>query len=114
MKEEALLIASRLDTVRVLNNSKSQESVLSQAQAMIRRLVEKIDSQENHLKLKDDFIATLIKPLSDEEIQVLINNVPDYDIGIYELFEFARAIEERHGIKWFFGLTLKLVAVATY
>ena len=39
------------------------------------------------------------KPLSDEEIQVLINNVPDYDIGIYELFEFARAIEERHGIK---------------
>jgi hypothetical protein len=39
------------------------------------------------------------KPLSDEEIQVLINDVPDYDIGIYELFQFARAIEERHGIK---------------
>ena len=39
------------------------------------------------------------KSLSDEEIQVLINDVPDYDIGIYELFQFARAIEERHGIK---------------
>ena len=45
MKEEALLIASRLDTVRVLNNSKAQESVLNQAQTMIRRLVEELDKK---------------------------------------------------------------------
>ena len=33
-----------------------------------------------------------VKELTDEEIQLLINDVPDYDIGIYELFEFAKAI----------------------
>ena len=49
MKEEALLIASRLDTVRVLNNSKAQESVLNQAQTMIRRLVEELDKKQQGL-----------------------------------------------------------------
>lgn len=39
-----------------------------------------------------------LKPLTDEQVRLLINDVPDYDIGIYELFEFARAIERAHGI----------------
>ena len=32
------------------------------------------------------------KELTDEEIQLLINDVPDYDIDTYDLFNFARAI----------------------
>ena len=32
------------------------------------------------------------KTLTDEEIQLLINDVPDYDIDTYDLFNFARAI----------------------
>ena len=30
--------------------------------------------------------------LTDEEIRILINEVPDYNIDIYDLMEFARAI----------------------
>ena len=32
------------------------------------------------------------KQLTDEEIRILINEVPDYNIDIYDLMEFARAI----------------------
>lgn len=32
------------------------------------------------------------KQLTDEEIQLLINDVRDYDIDTHDLFEFARAI----------------------
>ena len=30
--------------------------------------------------------------LTDDEIRILINEVPDYNIDIYDLMEFARAI----------------------
>ena len=33
-----------------------------------------------------------VKELTDEEIQLLINDVPDYDIDTYDLLNFARAI----------------------
>ena len=33
-----------------------------------------------------------VKELTDEEIQLLINDVRDYDIDTHDLFEFARAI----------------------
>ena len=33
-----------------------------------------------------------VKELTDEEIQLLINDVPDYDIDTYDLFKFARTI----------------------
>ena len=33
-----------------------------------------------------------LKTLTDEEIQLLINDVRDYDIDTHDLFEFARAI----------------------
>ena len=32
------------------------------------------------------------KTLTDDEIRILINEVPDYNIDIYDLMEFARAI----------------------
>ena len=32
------------------------------------------------------------KELTDDEIRILINEVPDYNIDIYDLMEFARAI----------------------
>ena len=32
------------------------------------------------------------KQLTDDEIRILINEVPDYNIDIYDLMEFARAI----------------------
>jgi len=33
-----------------------------------------------------------LKTLTDEEIRILINEVPDYNIDIHDLMEFARAI----------------------
>jgi len=33
-----------------------------------------------------------VKELTDEEIRILINEVPDYNIDIHDLMEFARAI----------------------
>jgi thymidine phosphorylase len=32
------------------------------------------------------------KDLTDEEIRLLINDVPDYDIDTYDLFKFAKAV----------------------
>ena len=39
--------------------------------------------------------TTVYKPykeLTDDEIRILINEVPDYNIDIHDLMEFARAI----------------------
>ncbi|NBV71754.1 MAG: hypothetical protein EBR60_06855 [Burkholderiaceae bacterium] len=36
--------------------------------------------------------ASQIKDLTDDEIRILINEVPDYNIDIHDLMEFARAI----------------------
>jgi len=33
-----------------------------------------------------------MRELTDEEIRILINEVPDYNIDIHDLMEFARAI----------------------
>ena len=33
-----------------------------------------------------------VKELTDEEIRILINEVPDYNIDIHDIMEFARAI----------------------
>jgi hypothetical protein len=33
-----------------------------------------------------------LKTLTDDEIRILINEVPDYNIDIHDLMEFARAI----------------------
>ena len=75
---EALKLADELD--------KLHQYVPSEAPAMIRRLVEELDKKT--------------KPLSDEEIEKLreYHGINDW---LYEtsIIDFARAIEERHGIK---------------
>ena len=108
MKEEALKLADYVDT-REINNSH-----LKEASAMIRRLVEELDKLKDMLAKHQDIIADWDKkPLSDEEIlDACISggiydciNDPYYDrnTNTYtldaDLVRFARAIEERHGIK---------------
>lgn len=96
MKEEALKLADELEGYYWGDGDEELTPSM-----LIRRLVEELDRLDYDLKSLANRYKALdrTKPLSDEEIQVLINNVPDYDIGIYDLFKFARAIEERHGIK---------------
>lgn len=79
-KEEALKLADELDALH--------QYVPSEAPAMIRRLVEELDK----------------KPLSDDEIMEIVADKYGKGHGRYidtKLFfvEFAKAIEERHGIK---------------
>ena len=120
MKEEALKLADELDALH--------QYVPSEAPAMIRRLVEELDKQGepvawiykrndgikflNWKTWKDcqtcngEFIPLYTtpqtKPLSDEEI---LNSWVEIDlpeecwITDEHLINFARAIEERHGIK---------------
>ena len=38
------------------------------------------------------------KPLTDDELEPLLDAVPFYDIGNKDLINFARAIERAHGI----------------
>jgi FtsZ-binding cell division protein ZapB len=37
-------------------------------------------------------VALEMRELTDDEIRILINEVPDYNIDIHDLMEFARAI----------------------
>ena len=46
----------------------------------------------------DDDIQDYVRPwvgLTDEEILVKCESVPDYDIGNHDLIQFARAIEAK-------------------
>ena len=126
MKEEALELADFLEKNMVASVAILGDVTATHIVSTIRRLVEELDKQDKPVawscwnedmvdlpaiilftepdkyewqSIKPLYTTPQTKPLSDEEIQVLINNVPDYDIGIYDLFKFARAIEERHGIK---------------
>lgn len=94
MKEEALKLANELDALH--------QYVPSDAPAMIRRLVEELDYQNTikdnlrqQLAEKLEELDKQTKPLSDEEIGDILFKYGEKD----EWFNFARAIEERHGIK---------------
>jgi hypothetical protein len=55
------------------------------------------NSSEEYNKLKAIIESTIryihpAKTLTDDEIRILINEVPDYNIDIHDLMEFARAI----------------------
>ena len=76
MKEEALKLADSIDEFAQGGYSYKPSDFLS-VSAMIRRLVEELDK----------------KPLSDEEIYEIWEKFNG------EIKNFARAIEERHGIK---------------
>ena len=44
------------------------------------------------LVLDGNRVYPTVKTLTDDEIRILINEVPDYNIDIHDLMEFARAI----------------------
>ena len=91
MKEEALKLADELD--------KLHQYVPSEAPAMIRRLVEELDRLDYDLKSLAKRYKALdrTKPLSDEEIQNIWYQHEKWLATVP--LSFARAIEERHGIK---------------
>ena len=100
MKEEALKLADELEALH--------QYVPSEAPAMIRRLVEEVDKQSKPVGVYDGkslhIYTPQTKPLSDEEIWELhqehIDEIPcGHSMKTIGFVEFARAIEERHGIK---------------
>ena len=99
---------------------------LEQASQMIRRLVEELDCSESYIKqyqlerkptitkLDGKVVAVTMtddehrvhevlweapKPLSDDEIDKLADEYLSDYFNMQETINFARAIEERHGIK---------------
>ena len=107
MKERALELAKKLEWY-------SNYPEFVEAGEMIRRLVEELDRQEQecwcgghsfaYLRAKGRLPQT--KPLSDEEINQIWRTVLADSLSWDGLqkkttvdIEFARAIEERHGIK---------------
>ena len=96
MKEEALKLADLMIDV-----TDCETSEFYRAGQMIRRLVEELDKKNEPVAswLKMGLPqAPQTKPLSDEEMKELINNFPII-FSPQDLLSFARAIEERHGIK---------------
>ena len=91
MKEEALKLADELDALH--------QYVPSEAPTMIRRLVEELDKLDYDLKSLAKRYKALdrTKPLSDEEIQNIWYQHEKWLATVP--LSFARAIEERHGIK---------------
>ena len=75
MKKEALKLADELD---------GNISIYRESADMIRRLVEELDKQ---------------KPLSETEISLIFWAIPRKPQDVDLQLDFARAIEERHGIK---------------
>ena len=78
----------------------SHDKIKWQCEDHIRWAREALSSSGNNAQDVGNTEETLLKgkqtkSLSDEEIQLLINDVPDYDIDNYDLFKFARAIEAK-------------------
>ena len=96
MKEEALKLADELDALH--------QYVPSEAPAMIRRLVEELDKQEYRNKHEGfstiiDKVTPQTKPLSDNEIHDIWKSLWEGGNIGHIAYNYARAIEERHGIK---------------
>ncbi len=107
MKDEALKLADELQKHFNCYNEYSD---------MIRRLVEELDKQKETIRKLNKTLGFInsgyevinlepqTKPLSDEEIWELhqehIDEIPcGHSMKTIGFVEFARAIEERHGIK---------------
>ena len=125
MKEEALKLAVWLENMSKLGWADNFGQELDEISAMIRRLVQELDEKNYRiLELTKRYKALTwndkqskpvgvydgkslhiytpqTKPLSDEEItQVFDKCYPNNGDGdVVTLVDFARAIEERHGIK---------------
>ena len=89
MKEEALKLADELQKHFNCYNEYSD---------MIRRLVEELDkaSEQSWYRFNKNGYA---KPLTNDEIREIGDACELKNNGILNWIEFARAIEERHGIK---------------
>jgi hypothetical protein len=93
MKDEALKLADELQEYMTSLGWQTH-----QAPAMIRRLVEELDKLPARINKEDGLVCAKCygslgtQPLSDEEITAL-------HLKCWNEIEFARAIEERHGIK---------------
>lgn len=104
MKTEALKLADWLDKSISADDfgemAKYYQWCQKNVSPMIRRLVEELDRLNYDLKSLAKRYKALdrTKPLSDEEMKELINNFPII-FSPQDLLSFARAIEERHGIK---------------
>ena len=117
MTKEALKLADDMEVrAKIRRSAKDRKSVqensndrisdqLEQASTMIRRLVEELDKHKQINGVFDYYCDENIrskqtKPLSDKEIEKLreYHGINDW---LYEtsVIDFARAIEERHGIK---------------
>jgi len=104
MKFEALKLADELS-----DKCWQPNRIISKQEAsdMIRRLVAELDSMRKYVGFKDSGYDILIanpqtKPLSDEEIYEIWSTLPYDDQCPFDgraTYRFARAIEERHGIK---------------
>ena len=102
MKEEALKLAEQLE-----DDAKYGECDWTSPKVsadMIRRLVEELDRLDYDLKSLAKRYKALnrTKPLSDEEIKAIENSVKYSELALSNdeyMLKFARAIEERHGIK---------------
>ena len=117
MKKEALTLAKQLDSME------SAYTECIEASAMIRRLVEELDKQgepvawscwnddmpsaiitftepDKHgwMSIKPLYTTPQTKPLSDDEIIDIWFTIPNGTLKARTI-DFARLIEERHGIK---------------
>ena len=123
MKEEALKLADELDALhqyvpteapamirRLVEELDCSESYIKQYQLERKPTITKLDGKVVAVTMTDDEhrIAEVLweapKPLSDEEIWELhqehIDEIPcGHSMKTIGFVEFARAIEERHGIK---------------
>ena len=75
-----------------------------QGAKMLRQQADRIAELEKNLHMIQrhyDQLNTQTKPLSDEEISQVYKEIsePFGEKRLYEIHDFARAIEERHGIK---------------
>ena len=103
---EALKLADERDTIFTINDA---ERWMYKSQTMIRRLVEELDKQGSSIWDSTRRVyencqcdscknktTPQTKPLSDEEIDKVIDSFTN---KYFNYHDFARAIEERHGIK---------------
>jgi hypothetical protein len=116
MKEEALKLADELDRMVLSDDwgdmAKYYGWFKENASPMIRKLVAELDKQGTSIWESFDKVyenckcpscknkTPQTKPLSDEEIKEIITKKAHYGcIAKDDYIDFARAIEERHGIK---------------
>ena len=98
MNEEALKLADQLDGL-----NSCEPVIIKACEDMIRRLVEELDRLDYDLKSLAKRYKALdrTKPLSDDEIKQIFVEESGFDVDTcpIAIMDFARAIEERHGIK---------------